>query len=122
MPYVPGVFNGSDSDSDVGVITYSVKHLSPDYKHTGELQTMTLLDLTEEISLCTMSLETVDYEDPDYEQITQRFEVLHGEYQKVLDKTYDNSHTNNNHDINEISLVDHDAQTPARQPLTPRRR
>jgi hypothetical protein len=113
MPYVPGVFD--DSDSDVAVITYtpspSDKHISPEHKRAGEVQFRMLLELEEEISLCMMSMGTIEREDPDYTQITQRLEALHGEYQKALDDSYDDD------DINDLMIIGHDAQTPAKQPL-----
>jgi hypothetical protein len=112
MPYVPGAFDGSDSDSDDGVITYtppaSDKHLSPEHKCAGEIQSTTLLDFVEEISLCMMSMEAIDREDPDYAQITQRLQALHGEYQKTLEDSYD---------IEEAMGMRRDAQTPSKQPL-----
>jgi hypothetical protein len=112
MPYVPGAFDGSDSNSDDGIITYtppaSDKHLSPEHKHADEVHSRNLFDLEEEISLCRMSMEAIDREDPDYAQITQRLQALHGEYQKTLDDTYD---------IKETMGMRCDAQTPSKQPL-----
>jgi hypothetical protein len=129
MPYIPGAFGDSDSDSDAGEITFtppaSDKHLSPENKRATNtaVQSRRLLDLEEKISLCMMSMGAIDHEDPDYGQITQRLEALHKEYQKALDNTYgmDDSYDYDDYgdyyydDAGEVIGVHDDAHTLAKR-------